>query len=51
MNLLDYGILVGNPADVTMLEATSPHQAAQSYSRIAGCASPRGFHSRKQAPP
>jgi cytosine deaminase len=27
MNLPDYGIKVGNPADVTVLEATSPRQA------------------------
>ena len=27
MNLKDYGIKVGNPADVTVLEATSPRQA------------------------
>jgi len=27
MNLKDYGIAVGNPADVTVLEATSPRQA------------------------
>jgi cytosine deaminase len=27
MNLTDYGIAVGNPADVTVLEATSPRQA------------------------
>jgi len=27
MNLKDYGIAIGNPADVTVLEATSPRQA------------------------
>ena len=27
MNLKDYGIKVGNPADVVVVEATSPYQA------------------------
>jgi cytosine deaminase len=27
MNLPDYGIKVGNPADVAVLDATSPRQA------------------------
>jgi cytosine deaminase len=27
MNLADYGIKVGNPADVVVIDATSPHQA------------------------
>jgi cytosine deaminase len=27
MNLKDYGIAVGHPADVVVIEATSPYQA------------------------
>jgi cytosine deaminase len=27
MNLKDYGVAIGNPADVTVLDATSPRQA------------------------
>jgi len=27
MNLKDYGIVVGNPADVVVIDATSPRQA------------------------
>ena len=33
MNLKDYGIKVGNPADVTVLEATSPRQAVAEIAR------------------